>query len=70
MADETSEIDVEDKYCSLNSIVLPLRDKKEGFTFRSVEGLDSFIETERSIGNGLQPLQHPGTCFQNILKHS
>jgi len=68
MADETSEIDVEDKYCSLNSIVLPLRDKKEGFTFRSVEGLDSFIETEREHWEWLAAAPAPWNVFSKHLK--
>ncbi len=68
MVDEISEIEAEGTNNLMNSIVLPLRDKKESFTFNSVEELESFIEVEHEHWRWIAAVPAPWNVFSKHLK--
>jgi hypothetical protein len=68
MTDEDSEIEVEDKSISTESIALPLRDGNEIFTFYSVADFEAFIETEKEHWKWLASVPAPWSVFSSYLK--
>ena len=68
MVDEILGLEAGDKNNSMNSIVLPLRDRSDSYTFHSVEDLESFVETEREHWEWLVAVPAPWNVFSKHLK--